>query len=250
MILKINNLVVSVDKKIILKNINLTLKNNEISILMGPNGSGKSTLGKVLAGHSSYKILKGNIFLNNKDITLIKPEIRFHEGLFLAFQYPLEIFGVTLFDFLLIAFNEKQKYLNKSEIEPVQFIKNVNECIDKLKIKKEFLTRNLNEGFSGGEKKRIEILQMLLFKPKLIILDEIDSGLDIDAVQLIYNSILSFKEKEASVILISHNTQILDYIIPNYVNILINGIIIKKGNKDLVEKIKTTGYSIFKQNND
>jgi Fe-S cluster assembly ATP-binding protein len=242
-ILDIKNLKVSINSKVIIDNFNLSIKENEIHLLMGPNGSGKSTLSKVLAGHPSYLIENGTIDFCDKNLLEMNPETRAHEGLFLAFQYPLEISGVTNYDFLRIAYNEKQKYKNLPEIDPLEFITILEPLLIKLKIQKEFLNRDLNEGFSGGEKKRNEILQMLLLDPKLIVLDEIDSGLDIDAIKIIFTEIIKNIKKGSSLIIITHYPQILNYFTPNYVHIMGEGKIIKTGNLELVQYLEKEGYN-------
>ena len=244
-ILNITNLVASIEDKKIIKNLNLTIKEKEIHVIMGPNGSGKSTLSKILAGHPSYQIQKGQILFYEKDLLKFSPEERSHEGLFLAFQYPIEISGVTNYDFLRLAFNEKQKYLNKNELTPLEFMGLTEPILQKLKMSSEFLNRDLNQGFSGGEKKRNEILQMLLLQPKLVILDELDSGLDIDAIKIICENIISNLPENASLIIITHYPRILTYLKPNYVHIMINGKIIKTGDIKIVEDLEKSGYDIF-----
>ena len=244
-LLNLTNLDASIENKKILQNFNLEIKPNEIHVIMGPNGSGKSTLSKILAGHPAYTVNNGSIFFSNKNLLAMSPEERSHEGLFLAFQYPIEIAGVTNYDFLRLAYNQKRKYENKSEIGPIEFMELTQILINKLKMKPEFLNRNLNEGFSGGEKKRNEILQMLLLTPKLVILDEIDSGLDVDAIKIICEGIINNLEKEASLIVITHYPKILNYLKPNYVHIMINGKIIKTGNMELVEELENAGYESF-----
>ena len=244
-ILKIENLQVEIENVEVLKNINLEISENEIHLLLGPNGSGKSTLAKVLAGHPSYMIKNGKIFFYEKFLLDMKSEERSKEGIFLAFQSPLEISGVTTYDFLRIAFNEKRKYLKEEELDPLSFMILLKKLMEKLKISENFLTRNFNEGFSGGEKKRIEILQMLLLKPKFLILDEIDSGLDIDSIKLIYDTILSFKEKDSAILLISHHPKILNYLQPNIVHILKKGMLVKSGPFELIEKVEIEGYNAF-----
>jgi Fe-S cluster assembly ATP-binding protein len=241
-LLTLKDLEASIENKIILNKLNLEVKENEIHVIMGPNGSGKSTLSKVLAGHPSYKINNGSIFFCNKNLLEMAPEERSHEGLFLAFQYPIEIPGVTNYDFLRIAYNEKRKYLKESELDPLEFMKLTEVLLKKLKIKNEFLNRNLNEGFSGGEKKRNEILQMLLLDPKLIILDEIDSGLDVDAIKIICEEINKNIAQNSSLIVITHYPRILNYLKPTHVHIMIEGKIIKTGNMELVEILEKDGY--------
>lgn len=218
---------------------------------MGPNGCGKSTLSKVLAGHPAYEIKKGNIFFKQQDLLSLSPEIRSHEGLFLAFQYPIEISGVTNYDFLRIAYNEKQKYLKQKELDPLEFMELIKNLLVNLKMKTEFLNRNLNEGFSGGEKKKNEILQMLLLSPQLIILDEIDSGLDIDAIKIICETIATYKEKNAALLIITHYPKILKYFEPSHVHIMSNGTIMKTGNLELIEILEKEGYeSLLLNSND
>lgn len=244
-IIEIKNLKASIEKKEILKNFNLKIEENEIHVIMGPNGCGKSTLSKILAGHPAYKIDKGEVFFLNKDLLEMAPEIRSHEGLFLAFQYPIEIAGVTNYDFLRIAYNEKQKYLSKKELDPLEFMELTQEMLKKLKMKTEFLNRNLNEGFSGGEKKRNEILQMLLLNPRLIILDEIDSGLDIDAIKVICEAIANNKGTNSSLMIITHYPKILDYLKPTHIHIMIDGKIIKSGHLELIDQLEENGYEFF-----
>ena len=247
-ILEINNLYASIEKKEIIKNFNIDIFSNETHVIMGPNGSGKSTFSKILAGHPSYTIQKGEILFDHKNLLEMSPEKRSHEGLFLAFQYPIEIAGVTNYDFLRIAYNEKQKYLSKKELDPLEFMVLIQDLIKKLKMKEEFLNRNLNDGFSGGEKKRNEILQMLLLQPKLIILDEIDSGLDVDALKIICETIKNNKAKDSSFIIITHYPRILKYLEPDFVHIMNDGKIIKTGNLELVDSLENEGYQTFSNN--
>jgi len=242
MILKIENLEASIENKSILKKLNLEIHKNEIHVIMGPNGSGKSTLSKILAGHPAYQVTNGNIFFKEKNLLSFLPENRSHEGLFLAFQYPLEIPGVTNYDFLLLAYNQKKKYLNEKELTPIEFLSIVNQKANELKIPTEFLHRDLNQGFSGGEKKRNEILQMLLLNPNLIILDELDSGLDIDALKLICKIILDNFSTTTSFLIITHYPKILEYLKPNFIHIMKEGKIIKTGSIDLIEKLEKDGY--------
>ena len=244
-ILNIRRLKASIETKEILKDFNLEVKENEVHVIMGPNGCGKSTFSKILAGHPSYTVNQGEITFCSKDLLSMSPEIRSHEGLFLAFQSPIEIPGVTNYDFLRIAYNEKQKYLKKEELDPLQFMSLTQNVVSKLEMKTEFLNRNLNEGFSGGEKKRNEILQMLLLEPNLIILDEIDSGLDIDALKIICKNINENLKKNSSLIVITHYPKILNYLKPTFIHIMMNGKIIKTGNMELVSKLENEGYKAF-----
>jgi Fe-S cluster assembly ATP-binding protein len=244
-LLTLQNLEASIENKKIIKNFNLSIQPNEIHVIMGPNGSGKSTLSKVLAGHPAYEVTKGTVLFKEKELLDMSPETRSHEGLFLAFQYPLEIAGVTNYDFLRLAYNEKRKYENKSEVDPLEFMELTQKLLQKLKMKDEFLNRNLNEGFSGGEKKRNEILQMLLLEPKLVILDEIDSGLDIDAIKIICEGIVNNLSKDASLIVITHYPKLLNYLKPSYVHIMMDGKIMKTGNIELVEILEKEGYDFF-----
>lgn len=247
-ILEIEKLNASINNKQIIKDFNLTVNENEIHVIMGPNGCGKSTLSKVLAGHPSYEIMSGNVKFADKDLLDLEPETRSHEGLFLAFQYPIEISGVTNYDFLRIAYNEKQKYLKKKELDPLEFMSLTQETLNKLEMKAEFLNRNLNEGFSGGEKKRNEILQMLLLDPKLVILDEIDSGLDIDALKIICEGIIKNLNHKSSLIIITHYPKILNYLKPKFIHIMTDGKIIKTGGFELIEKLEKEGYNGFLKN--
>lgn len=241
-ILKIKELEASIDKKSILKKLNLEIKENEIHVIMGPNGCGKSTLSKIIAGHPQYTVTKGDISFLEKNLLEMPPEIRSHEGLFLAFQYPLEISGVTNYDFLRLAFNEKQKYINKKEMTPLEFMSFIQEKLGLLQMPMEFLNRDLNQGFSGGEKKRNEILQMLLLDPKLVILDELDSGLDIDAMRIICEAIMNNLPKTSSMIVITHYPRILNYLKPDFVHIMRDGKIIKTGNIELIDLLEKDGY--------
>ena len=243
--LTVTDLHASVEEKEILKGINLQVNPGEVHAIMGPNGSGKSTLSKILAGHPSYHVDKGQILFDNEDLLNLSPEERSHEGLFLAFQYPIEISGVTNYDFLRIAYNEKQKYRGESELDPLEFMSLIQTFLTKLKMRNEFLNRNLNEGFSGGEKKRNEILQMLLLDPKLVILDEIDSGLDIDALKIICEGINDNLNKDSSLVVITHYPRILQYLKPTFIHIMINGKIVKTGGIELIEQLEKDGYSEF-----
>lgn len=244
-LLDLKNIDAAIENKQIIKNFNLEIKKNEIHVIMGPNGSGKSTLSKILAGHPSYLVTNGKISFCSRDLLEMTPEERSHEGLFLAFQYPIEISGVTNYDFLRLAYNEKRKYHKKSELDPLEFMELTQKMLQKLKMKSEFLNRNLNEGFSGGEKKRNEILQMLLLDPKLIILDEIDSGLDIDAIKIICEGIVNNLGQDSSLIVITHYPKILNYLKPTHVHIMLDGKIVKTGNLELIEILEKNGYESF-----
>ena len=246
-LLEINNLKSSIHGKVILNSLNLEINKGEIHFLMGPNGSGKSTLSKILVGHPSYQIESGEIQFEGKNLFEMQQETRSHEGIFLAFQYPLEISGVTNYDFLRIAYNEKQKYLGFPEINPLDFMGILQPLLKKVKIKEEFLTRNLNEGFSGGEKKRNEVLQMLLLQPKLIILDEIDSGLDLDAMKMICEGVFQNLPPETSLLVITHSPRMVTYLNPTSIHILLNGKIIHTGKHDVIEQLETLGYDSFEE---
>jgi Fe-S cluster assembly ATP-binding protein len=245
-LLEVKDLQVSINSNQILKDLNITIHSGEIHAIMGPNGSGKSTLSKVLAGHPAYKIINGNIFFKGNSILNLEPEQRAHLGIFLAFQYPIEIPGVSNEDFLRLAYNAKQKFNNKPEVDPLEFLTIVNEKLDLVEMSPIFLSRNVNEGFSGGEKKRNEILQMILLDSELCVLDETDSGLDIDALKLISKAINVFMDKKKSIILITHYQRLLDYIKPNFVHVMQNGKIIKTGNSELAKELELKGYEWLK----
>ena len=240
--LEIRNLKASIKENTILNGVNLSIKKGEIHAIMGTNGSGKSTFSKILAGHPSYVINDGEIILENQNINTQSPEERAELGLFLAFQYPVEIPGVSNEEFLRVAYNIKRKKNNLKEISPIEFLSIINNKLDISQLSPNFLKRNVNEGFSGGEKKRNEILQMILLDPKLAILDETDSGLDIDALKNISIGINKFFTKEKGLILITHYQRLLDYIRPDYVHIMHKGQIIKTGDASLALKLETKGY--------
>jgi Fe-S cluster assembly ATP-binding protein len=246
-LLEIKDLQVSIDNNKILKNLNLTVNKGEIHAIMGPNGSGKSTFSKVLAGHPAYSILSGDILFKGSSILDLDPEERSHLGIFLAFQYPIEIPGVSNEDFLRLAYNSKQKFYHKPEIDPLEFLTIINEKLNFVDMSPTFLSRNVNQGFSGGEKKRNEILQMILLDSELSILDETDSGLDIDALKIISNGINKFMSPDKCIILITHYQRLLDYIKPNYVHVMQNGKIIKTGSAELAKELEIKGYEWLKE---
>jgi Fe-S cluster assembly ATP-binding protein len=241
-LLEIKDLQVSINDNKILKKLNLTINKGEIHAIMGPNGSGKSTFSKVLAGHPAYSILEGDIIFKGSSILDLEPEERSHLGIFLAFQYPIEIPGVSNEDFLRLAYNSKQAFSKKPEVDPIEFLMIINEKLKLVQMSPLFLSRNVNEGFSGGEKKRNEILQMILLDSDLSILDETDSGLDIDALKIISNGINNFMSPSKSIILITHYQRLLDYINPTYVHVMQNGKIIKTGSADLAKELENKGY--------
>ena len=242
LILEIKNLQVSINENEILKDLNLKINKGEIHAIMGPNGSGKSTLSKVLAGHPAYTVLNGDILYQGKSIVTLEPEERSHLGIFLAFQYPIEIPGVSNEDFLYLSYNSKLKAQNKNEISPIEFFSIISEKLQIVDMDPAFLNRNVNEGFSGGEKKRNEIVQMLLLDSKLSILDETDSGLDIDALKIISKGIRTFMNKEKAIILITHYQRLLDYVKPNFIHVMKDGKIIKTGSAGLAKELEKKGY--------
>ena len=245
-LLEVKDLQVSINDNKILKNLNLKINKGEIHAIMGPNGSGKSTLSKVLAGHPAYSISNGDIFFKGSSILDLEPEQRSHLGIFLAFQYPIEIPGVSNEDFLRLAYNSKQKFYNKPEVDPIEFLSIINEKLKLVSMSTAFLSRNVNEGFSGGEKKRNEILQMILLDSELAILDETDSGLDIDALKIISTGINNFMNPSKSILLITHYQRLLDYIKPTYVHVMQNGKIVKTGSAELAKELENKGYEWLK----
>jgi Fe-S cluster assembly ATP-binding protein len=245
-ILEVKDLRVSINDNEILKNLNLTINKGEIHAIMGPNGSGKSTFSKVLAGHPAYSVSNGDIFFKGSSILDLEPEQRSHLGIFLAFQYPIEIPGVSNEDFLRLAYNSKQKFYNKPETDPIEFLGIINEKLKLVNMSPIFLSRNVNEGFSGGEKKRNEILQMILLDSELAILDETDSGLDIDALKTISMGINNFMNPSKAILLITHYQRLLDYIKPTYVHVMQDGKIVKTGSAELAKELENKGYEWLK----
>ncbi|AZQ43045.1 Fe-S cluster assembly ATPase SufC [Nonlabens ponticola] len=245
--LKIKNLHASIEDKEILKGINLEVKPGEVHAIMGPNGSGKSTLANVIAGREEYEMTDGEILLNDKDLTDLDPEERAHEGVFLSFQYPVEIPGVSVTNFMKTAINETRKAQGKEEMPAKDMLKLIREKSELLEIDRKFLSRSLNEGFSGGEKKRNEIFQMAMLEPKLSILDETDSGLDIDALRIVANGVNKLRSKDNATIVITHYQRLLDYIVPDFVHVLYQGRIVKSGGKELAHELEERGYDWIKE---
>ncbi len=228
----------------IIKGLNLNIRAGEVHAIMGPNGSGKSTLSKVLAGHPGYIVKSGSIIFKGKDIAELEPSERANLGLFLSFQYPVEIPGVNNANFLRMAYNSKRKYLGEAEMDPLDFDDYLDEKIKALSMDSKFLSRDLNEGFSGGEKKKNEILQLLVLNPSLAILDETDSGLDIDALRVVASGINSYKNSDNAVLMITHYQRLLDYVEPDFVHVLSGGQIVRTGNKDLALELEAKGYEL------
>lgn len=242
-ILEIKDLHAGIDNKNIINNCNLSINAGEVHAIMGQNGSGKSTLAKVIAGHPSYRVKQGSIKLKGEDITLMEPEDRAHAGIFLAFQYPIEVPGVNNLDFLHLAYNEKQKSKGREEVDPLTFFNLISKKMKNIEISNEFLNRNVNEGFSGGEKKKNEILQMSLLDTDISILDETDSGLDIDALKNIASNINLFSSRDKAIVLITHYQRLLDYIVPDFVHIMQDGKILHTGSAELAKQLEQYGYS-------
>ncbi len=241
--LEIKDLHVKIEDKEILKGVTLTINPGEVHSIMGPNGSGKSTLSQVLAGRESYKVTSGSITFKGKNLLELAPEQRACEGIFMAFQYPVEIPGVANTYLLREALNSKRKYQGLEPLKHVEFIKTVKEKMKNLKIDESMLNRSVNEGFSGGEKKRNEIFQMQVLQPELCILDETDSGLDIDALQVVADGVNSMRDSQRSFIIITHYQRLLNYVVPDYVHVLIDGKIERSGSKDLALELEEKGYT-------
>lgn len=241
--LEINALSASVADEPILKELSLSVKPGEVHAIMGPNGSGKSTLGNVLTGRAGYTVTGGSVTLKGKNLLEMPVDERAHEGVFLAFQYPVEIPGVSNMEFLKTAVDARRKYLGQDEMSSRDFMQLARETCKKVQLDASFLKRGVNEGFSGGEKKRNEILQMMLLGPSLCILDETDSGLDIDALQIIADGVNSMRNKDRSFIVVTHYQRLLDYIVPDHVHVLAGGRIVKSGDKELAKELESRGYA-------
>lgn len=245
-ILSVRNLTADVDGTPILKGLNLEIKAGEIHAIMGPNGSGKSTFSKVLAGHPAYTVTGGEVIYKGQNLLELEPEERSRSGVFLAFQYPLEIPGVSNLDFLRVSFNSKRQHEGLGELDAFDFDDLVRERLDVVKMDPAFLDRSVNEGFSGGEKKRNEILQMALLEPTLAILDETDSGLDIDALKIVANGVNQLAKPENATLMITHYQRLLDYIVPDFVHVMAEGKILTTGGKELAQELEAKGYDWVK----
>jgi len=248
--LHIENLHARVEEKEILKGISLEVKPGEVHAIMGPNGSGKSTLASVIAGREDFEVTQGKVTLENQDLLDLDPEERAHAGVFLSFQYPVEIPGVSVTNFIKAAINESRKARGLEDMPANEMLSKIREKSALLEIDRKFLSRSLNEGFSGGEKKRNEIFQMAMLEPKLAILDETDSGLDIDALRIVANGVNKLKNKDNAIVVITHYQRLLDYIVPDYVHVLYNGRIVKSGTKELAKELEAKGYDWIKAEND
>jgi Fe-S cluster assembly ATP-binding protein len=246
MLLEIKNLHAGIDGKAILKGLNLQVEKGEIHAIMGPNGSGKSTLAKVLAGHPSYEVLEGEVIYEGKNLLELEPDERAKEGIFMAFQYPVEVPGVSNSQFLRLAYNEKMKHLGEEELDPLEFNDYLKERAKVVEMSSDFFKRSVNEGFSGGEKKKNEILQMAVLEPKLAILDETDSGLDIDALRIVAEGVNKLRSADKAIILVTHYQRLLNYIEPDFVHVLANGKIVKEGGKELAMELEEKGYDWVK----
>jgi len=241
-VLEIRDLYAGIDGKEILQGINLTISKGEIHAIMGPNGSGKSTLAKVLAGHPSYEVTRGQVLYEGKDLLAMPADERAREGVFMAFQYPIEVPGVSNAQFLRLAYNEKRKHLGEEELDPLEFKDLLKARAKIVEMDASFMTRSVNEGFSGGEKKRNEILQMAILEPKLAILDETDSGLDIDALRVVAGGVNHLHSAENATVLVTHYQRLLNYIVPDYVHVLAHGRIAREGGKELALELEEKGY--------
>ncbi|HLM00177.1 MAG TPA: Fe-S cluster assembly ATPase SufC [Pyrinomonadaceae bacterium] len=246
MLLEIKNLHAGIEGREILKGLNLQINKGEVHAIMGPNGSGKSTLAKVLAGHPGYEVLQGEVIYEGRNLLELEPDERAREGVFLAFQYPVEVPGVSNSQFLRLAYNEKMKHLGQEELDPLEFNDYLKEKAKVVEMSSDFFKRSVNEGFSGGEKKRNEILQMAVLEPKLAVLDETDSGLDIDALRIVAGGVNKLRDAEKAIILVTHYQRLLNYITPDFVHVLANGKIVKQGGKELALELEEKGYDWVK----
>jgi Fe-S cluster assembly ATP-binding protein len=244
--LEIKNLRAGIEGREILKGINLTVNKGEIHAIMGPNGSGKSTLAKVLAGHPQYEVTGGEVIYEGRNLLEMPPDERAREGVFMAFQYPIEVPGVSNAQFLRLAYNEKRKHLGEEELDPLEFKDLLKERAKVVEMDASFMTRSVNEGFSGGEKKRNEILQMAVLEPKLAVLDETDSGLDIDALRIVANGVNQLFTPENGIIVVTHYQRLLNYIVPHFVHVLADGLIAREGGKELALELEAKGYDWIK----
>ena len=245
--LKIKNIHAKIEDKGILKGIDLEIKAGEIHAIMGPNGSGKSTLASVITGKEEYEVTEGEILFENEDLEEVSPEERAHKGIFMSFQYPIEIPGITTTNFIKTAINETRKARGENDMPAKDMLKMLREKCDLLDIDQKFLSRSINDGFSGGEKKRNEIFQMAMLEPKLAILDESDSVLEIDALKIVANGVNKLKSQDNAVLVITHYQRLLDYIVPDYVHVLFDGKIVKSGTKDLAHELEKKGYDWIKE---
>ncbi|PKP26091.1 MAG: Fe-S cluster assembly ATPase SufC [Bacteroidetes bacterium HGW-Bacteroidetes-2] len=245
--LQIKNLHAGIDNEEILKGINLEVKAGEIHAIMGPNGSGKSTLASVIAGKEEFEVTQGSISFEHEDIAALAPEERAHKGIFLSFQYPIEIPGVSVTNFIKTAINEGRKAKGMVDMPASEMLKMIREKAELLEMDRKFLSRSLNEGFSGGEKKRNEIFQMAMLEPKLAILDETDSGLDIDALRIVANGVNKLRNDKNAILVITHYQRLLDYIVPDFVHVLLDGKIVKSGTKELAYELEERGYDWIKE---
>ena len=242
MLLEVKDLHAGIEGKEILKGMNLTVNRGEVHAIMGPNGSGKSTLSKVLAGHPNYEVISGTVNFDGKDLLELEPDERAREGIFMAFQYPVEVPVVSNAQFLRLAYNEKMKHVGGEELDPLEFNDLLKEKAKVVEMDPQFFKRSVNEGFSGGEKKRNEILQMAVLEPKLAILDETDSGLDIDALRIVAEGVNKLRSQDNAIILVTHYQRLLNYIQPDFVHVLANGKIVKEGGKELALELEEKGY--------
>jgi Fe-S cluster assembly ATP-binding protein len=245
-VLEIRDLHARVEGKDILRGVSLTVRRGEVHAIMGPNGSGKSTLAKVLAGHPSYEVTGGEVLFDGKNLLELEPDERAREGFFLAFQYPVEIPGVSNAQFLRLAYNEKRKHLGEEELDPLEFKDLLKERAQIVEMDAALMSRSVNEGFSGGEKKRNEILQMAVLEPKLAVLDETDSGLDIDALRIVSEGVNKLRNADNAIVLVTHYQRLLNYIVPDYVHVLYRGRIVRSGGKELALALEEKGYDWIK----